>query len=109
MVVELTRKHWTIDEYEKMIEAGVFHEDQRLELIRGEIVEMAPIGLPHEASVRRLTVLLARIFGDTAIVSIQNSLRLPDDTQPQPDVVVLRWRDDFYEGRRPLPQDVLLL
>ncbi len=109
MAVQLTRKQFSIDEYERMIEGGVFDKEDRLELIRGEIVEMAPIGLRHAACVARLTKLFERTVGDVAIVSVQNSIRLPKKSQPQPDVALLRWRDDFYSGRRPTPGDVSLL
>ena len=104
------RRLFTIEEYELMIQAGVFHEDEHIELIRGEIVKMAALGLPHEACVRRLTKLFERRAGDIAIVSVQNSVQLPNSTsQPEPDVVLLTWRDDFYETSRPMPGDVLLI
>jgi hypothetical protein len=72
--VQLVRKQFTVDEYEKMIEAGVFDEDARLEVVRGEILESAPIGLRHSACVARLTMLLARNVGDSAIVWVQNPI-----------------------------------
>lgn len=104
------RRHlFSIAEYERMIEVGVFEEDARIELIRGEIVEMSPINPPHEACVRRLTRLFDRNAGDVAIVSVQCSIRLPDGSQPQPDVAILKWQDDFYADRRVVPDDVLLL
>jgi Uma2 family endonuclease len=107
--VGVKRHLFSIDEYERMIAAGVFEEDARIELVRGEIVDMSPINPPHEACVRRLTKLLERIAGDRAIVSVQCSIRLPRGSQPQPDVAVLKWQDDFYASRRVLADDVLLL
>jgi Uma2 family endonuclease len=109
MAVQLTRKQFSIDEYERMIEGGVFDKEDRLELIRGEIVEMAPIGHRHATCVVRLTKLFERTVGEVAMVSVQNSIRLPNKSQPQPDVALLRWRDDFYSGQRPTPSDVFLL
>ncbi len=104
------RRLFTIDEYEQMIEAGVFDEDEHIELIRGEIVKTAALGELHEACVRRLTKLLERRAGDVAMVSIQNSIRLPvNKSQPQPDAALLRLRDDFYDAHRPLPHDVFLV
>lgn len=99
----------SIDEYEHMIEAGIFSEDERLELIKGEIVKMAAIGIPHEACVRRLSFLLHQLLGKNAHVSVQNCIRLPDNSQPEPDVALLKWRDDFYSSRRPTAEDVFLI
>jgi Uma2 family endonuclease len=80
-------------------------------LIEGEIVRMAPIGIRHEACVRRVSKLLERKVGDVALISVQSSIRLLDNSQPQPDIVLLKWynQDDYYENRRPTPEDVLLL
>jgi len=104
------RRHlFSIDEYERMIAAGVFEEDARIELIRGEIVDMSPINPPHEACVRRLTMFFAKHFGETVIVSVQCSIRLPGGSLPEPDVAILKWQDDFYSARRVMPEDVLLL
>src|SRR6266480_1291154 len=84
----IKRRLFTLEEYERMIEAGVFNEDEHLELIRGEIIEMAPIGLRHTACVARLTMLLARKVGDSAIVWVQNPIQLPDDSEPEPDLAL---------------------
>ena len=103
-------KHWiTADEYERMGETGVFSPDARLELIEGEIYEMSPAGSPHAACVKFLSHLLNRAFGGKLIVSTQDPIRLSDLSEPQPDVALLRWRDDFYRGAHPRPEDVLLV
>ncbi len=110
MAIQLERHLFTLEEYERMVEAGVFDEDARVELIRGEIVEMAPIGLPHAACVARLTKALEKRAGDTAIVWPQNNpIWLLDDSRPEPDVTLLRWREDYYGGKRPTPEDILLV
>src|SRR5262245_60244973 len=109
MALPMPHKLFTIDEYEQMIEAGILHEDDRVELLRGEIVEMAPIGLKHSGCVARLEQLLHEQIGRKAIVWAQNPILLPDDSMPEPDVVLLKWRDDFYTESRPTPEDVLLL
>ncbi|MGH9902636.1 MAG: Uma2 family endonuclease [Pyrinomonadaceae bacterium] len=102
-------KRWiTADEYERMGEAGIFG-DARLELIEGEIYEMSPIGSRHAACVTFLSMFLTRQFGDSLIVITQNPVRLNDFSEPQPDVALLRWRDDFYRRAHPSPADVLLL
>jgi Uma2 family endonuclease len=103
-------KRWiTADEYERMGEAGVFPPDARLELIEGEIFEMSPIGSPHAACVKFLAGLLHRLFGDAFIIGVQDPIRLNDFSEPQPDVALLRWRDDFYRGGHPTPADILLV
>lgn len=92
-----------------MAEAGILHEDDRVELIDGEILELSPIGSRHAACVSRLVTALIRAVGDRAIVGPQNPVRFPSDTEPQPDVALLKPRDDFYASAHPGPEDVLLL
>lgn len=91
-----------------MAQAGILTEDDRVELIEGEIVEMTPIGSRHAAGVARLTALFSRIQ-DRGIVWVQNPIRLAEHSEPQPDVAVLRPRADFYAEAHPGPEDVLLL
>ncbi|MGI8752552.1 MAG: Uma2 family endonuclease [Acidimicrobiales bacterium] len=108
MAIELRRRTWTVDEYHRMAEAGVLREDDRVELIEGEIVEMSPIGSGHARCVNRLTALLVPPAEGHAIVSVQNPVRLSQRSELQPDLSLLRRRDDFYpEG--PTPADVLLV
>jgi Uma2 family endonuclease len=103
-------KHWiSVDEYERMGEAGIFGSDARLELLEGEIYEMSPIGSPHAACVTILHQLLTLKFAGKLIVISQNPIRLNDFSEPQPDVALLRWRDDFYRHAHPTPADVLLV
>ena len=104
---EVTRRRFTVHEYHKMAEAGILHEDDRIELIDGELVEMNAIGTPHFNCVNRLTRLLVREAGDDAIVSIQNPVRLDEYSEPQPDAALIRSRD--YSDSLPMPEDVLLL
>jgi Uma2 family endonuclease len=109
---EITPYQISLEEYERMCEAGVFAPEARIELIRGVIVAMAPIGPEHEASVAYLTNVFVRLVGDAGWVWPQgNGVQLPQSqSRPQPDITVLRRRDDYYRrGTRPMPQDVLLL
>ncbi len=101
----------SLDEYDRMIEAGVFEPEARVELIRGEIVDMPPPGPEHETSVTRLHLLFFEQCRRRAIVWPQgNSIGLPQSTsRPQPDVTILKWRDDLYSGKRPMPEDVILI
>ena len=109
MSAEIARYSFTAEEFERMGEAGIFRQGARLELIEGEIFEMSPIGSLHAACVNFLGRLLNRLFGDSHIVATQNPIHLNDFSEPQPDIALLRWRDDFYRNAHPTPADVLLV
>ncbi len=109
MAVRPLPHRFTVAEYHQMAVGGVFTEDDRVELIAGEVLEMTPIGARHAGCVNRLTRLLVGVLGDRAVVSVQNPLPLGDWSEPQPDVTVLRPRADFYAGGHPQPADVLLV
>ena len=99
---------FTVSDYHKMAEAGILSEEDRVELIEGEIVRMNPIGSRHAACVRRVDALFNGTNLDV-IVSVQSPILLPDLSEPEPDVALLRPRGDFYAGGHPQPGDVLLL
>lgn len=105
----LRRPRLTVAQYHRMGEAGVLAPGQRVELLQGEVVEMAPIGTRHAAVVKRLNQMLTEAAGATAIVSVQDPLHLNDASEPQPDLMLLRPRADFYAQAHPRPADVLLL
>lgn len=107
--VEIKRRRFTVDELLRLAEIGFLGVDERVELIQGEMVEMSPISEGHASSVMRLTWLLSSIFGQRALPNIQNPVQLNDETLVQPDVALLRPREDFYSTRHPGPEDVLLL
>lgn len=109
MTVQLPTRKFTTEQYHLMHEAGVFAEGDRLELINGEIAEMSPIGRKHAACVNRLVTLTTKKLGDRIIVSVQNPIRLVDNSEPQPDLAILKLRDDFYEDSLPTPADILLI
>ena len=109
MAIPLTRRRFTVDEYYRMAEVGIFSEDDRVELIDGAVVDMVPIGAPHAGVIIRLNHLLSRLVGDRAMISPQNPVRLSDYSEPLPDVMLLRPRPDFYTSAHPGPGDVLLL
>lgn len=92
-----------------MGEAGVFPPDARLELIEGELYEMPPIGPAHAGIVKRLNRVFDRQIGDAAIVAVQDPVILDLHSEPQPDLALLRFRDDFYTSAHPHAEDVLLL
>ena len=109
MPVELLRWRFTVKQYHQMAEAGILTEDERVELIRGEIVEMTPIGRRHAACVDRLNEMFILRLAQATIVRVQNPVELDDNSEPQPDLVLLRRRTDFYEAGHPQAEDVLLL
>ena len=109
MPVDITKRLFDVDDYHRMAEAGILSEDDRVELIDGEIVAMTPIGPRHNASVNRANHTLGKIVGDHAIVQVQGSVRLDRFREPQPDLVLLRPQPDFYASRLPGPSDILLI
>ena len=104
-----SRLRFTTEQYHLMHEVGVFQEGDRLELINGEITNMSPIGRKHVACIIRLDKLIQKKLGDRVMVSTQNSIYLDDNSQPQPDLAILKPRDDFYESGLPTPADILLI
>jgi Uma2 family endonuclease len=109
MGVPVLRRRFTTDEYHRMGESGILTEDDRVELIAGEIVEMTPIGSRHQACVDRLNELLTRQMAQGAVIRVQGPIRLGEHSEPQPDLVLLRRRTDFYATSHPGPQDILLV
>ena len=99
----------TTQQYHLMHEAGVFPQGDRLELINGEIKTMSPIGRKHVACIIRLVKLFEKKLGDRFMISAQNSVRLNNHSEPQPDIAILKWRDDFYIEALPTPDDILLI
>jgi Uma2 family endonuclease len=95
--------------YEKMIETGVLTKYDRVELIEGDMIHMAPINPPHSAVTARLNRIFVLSAGDAAIVSPGGSVRLGDYSMPQPDLMLLKPREDYYSGKRPMASDVLLV
>ncbi len=97
------------NDYQRLGAAGVLEPDLRVELIDGEIIEMAPIGSRHWATVARLDYLLKQAAGERAIVAVQLSFRLDDYSEPEPDIALFKRRDDFYAGALTTPSDTLLV
>jgi Uma2 family endonuclease len=108
MPARLLTRRFTVEEYSRMAQAGILTEDDRVELIEGAVVEMAAIGSRHAACVGRLTAVLSAAQTG-GIVWVQNPIRLGEHSEPQPDLVLLRPRPDFYASAHPGPGDVLLL
>ena len=109
MAVQVSRRRFSVGEYYLMAKAGILHEDDRVELIEGEIVEMAAVSSRHAAGVKRLNLLFAPYAGQRFLVGVQDPVRLDEHSEPQPDIALLRLRPDFYANAHPGPEDVLLL
>ena len=110
MTAILRKRRFSFDECYKIGEAGIFAADERLELIAGCIIVREPIGSRHAGTVDRLTRLWTSRIGGRAIVRIRNPVRFAkEDSEVQPDVMLLRPRDDFYSTAHPVSADVLLL
>jgi len=109
MSVQYKKHFFNVDEYYRMAEVGLLSEDDRVELIEGEIVEMSPIGKTHGGTVKRSNRFLNRKLGDSVIVSVQDPVRLNDFSEPQPDLALLKPRKDFYSNSHPEPEDVLVV
>ena len=103
------RHRWTVSEFQRMGETRFLDPKARLELIDGELFEMAPIGSFHAGTVGILTRLLVRRVADAAIVHVQSPIVLGDHSEPQPDLMLLRPDPDDYLSDHPHPRDVLLL
>jgi Uma2 family endonuclease len=110
-VALLTRKRLlTNEEYHHILGAGILAEEERVELIHGEILEMSPIGNRHAACLRRLLRLLTQALAPDVMLDVQNPIHLPrEKSEPQPDLVLLRSREDGYASQPPTAEDILLL
>lgn len=110
MALETAHHRFNLAEYHAMIEHGILTKDDRVELIAGEVVEKMSIGDPHVGCVNFLSRLfMTRLEERAATVTVQQPVAIPPDSEPEPDIMLLRPRADFYRSKRPRPADVLLL
>ena len=103
------KRNFTVDDYYHLADVGILDEDDRIELIDGEIVLMSPINVPHAYCVKAFTREFYMTASEQAVISVQDPIHLNENSEPQPDVVLLRSRDDFYAEAHPTPDDILLL
>jgi Uma2 family endonuclease len=108
MVETVTRYRFTVDEYHRMVEAGILTEDDPVELLYGELVVMAPISIHHAFCVDRLMMVFAALL-PRAHPRVQNPVTLPTESEPEPDFVLARARSRGYADRHPGPSDILLV
>ena len=109
MVIEMTKRRFCVKDFHLMDEAGVFCENDRVELVDGEIVDMAPIGSYHGFSVDALTHIFVRMVPEGIRVRVQGAVQMDESTMFQPDLTILRPREDNYAESNPTPEDVLLI
>src|SRR5262245_53286775 len=105
MQTEAIRRPFTVEEYDRMVEVGILGKEDHVELIEGEIVEMSPIGARHAACVARANALLVPALVGKAIVWPQGPIRLDDYSKPQPDLILLEPRTDYYAGGAPITRN----
>ena len=105
----ITRHRLTVEKYYQMAEAGVFEPNARVELIDGEVIDMAPIGTKHYGTVFRLNRLLVQAVGDLAVVLVQSPVRLGRWNEPEPDLALLKPRADDYTTVLATPADTFLV
>ena len=105
----LSRHKLSAEDYHQMGRAGILAENSRVELVEGELIDMAPIGSLHASVVTTLSMFFARQVGELAIVSTQNPISLPPDSEPQPDIMLLKPQPDRYRNALPTAADVMLL
>ena len=104
----LARRPFTTTEYYKLLETGFFTEDDRVELIDGEIITMSPIGPRHTASVKRLNTFLVRKTFGLALIGVQDPIHLNQYSAPQPDISILKFHADYYASGHPEPENILI-
>jgi Uma2 family endonuclease len=109
MAVEVTRRRFTADEYLRMAETGILSPTDRVELIEGEIVKVSAQGPPHRAAVARATQTMILTLGGRAQVHAQGPARLNLFNVPEPDLMLLRPRSDFYSSFHPAGADIFLI
>ena len=109
MATEISKRLFTVHDYHRMVDAGILSEDDRVELIHGEVLAMSPIGPPHDGAVLRASNSLFPIVGNQAIVGVQGAVGLDQYNEPQPDVYLLRPREDFYTKQHAGPADIFLI
>jgi Uma2 family endonuclease len=102
-------KRFTLDEYHQLGKLGFFHEDDRIELIRGEIIQMVAKGTGHETCLRNLLRELPKLVGDRATLQCQSPIILPQNSEPEPDFTLVKNRPDNYLSAHPSPNDILLV
>jgi Uma2 family endonuclease len=99
---------WSIEDYHQIIATGLLNE-RKVELICGEIIEMSPEGAPHSSYCGEITEYLRKILGDRAKVREAHPITLPNNSEPEPDIAIVKTRSTLYRDRHPYPEDIFWL
>lgn len=109
MAVRIQKRLLSTEEYHLMGQAGIMKEDDRVELINGEIIQMSPIGSNHAGHVKILHAILGERLRTQVVIGVQDPIHLDEFNEPQPDIAVLKPREDFYTKSHPSPAEVFFL
>lgn len=104
----MTRHRFSVEDFHRMVEAGILSQDDRVELLEGEVVELSPVGKRHAYTVNALVDLLSPLR-ERAVLSVQNPLPLPQNTEVYPDLALLKPPRSRYRDRLPEGDDALLV
>ena len=108
-VSRIVPKRFRVEDFRRMTEAGILPEESGWEIVDGYLIDKMSIGSKHASTVKKLNRILTNLVKDNAIVSVQDPIHINDYNEPEPDIALLRPRDDFYAKSHPLPDEVLLL
>ena len=108
-VSRVVPKRFRVEDFRRMTEAGILPEESGWEIIDGYLIDKMSIGSKHASTVKRLNRKLTRLFDDKVIISVQDPIHIDEFNEPEPDIMLLKPREDFYAENHPIPQDVLLL
>jgi Uma2 family endonuclease len=109
LALDVRPHRFSLEQYERMVEVGVLTENDRVELIEGEIIEMVPPSPEHSTVVSRLVRFFIEALGDRVVVRAQDAVRLPPHSEPEPDLALARPPDDRYLRKHPEPHDLFLV
>ena len=109
MTFQLEKRLISVSDYHKMGEAGILTEEDKVELLNGEIIRMSPINNKHSSHVRRITALFYSLINKNATLLIQDPITIPDFSEPEPDITIAKFDSDFYAKKNPLPKDIFIL
>ncbi len=106
--ISLPTYQFSVDAYHRLVEVGILNENDKVELIEGQIIQMTPIKSPHAACVDRLGDLLRILFVKKSIVRSQNPITLGEHSEPEPDLAVVKYKADYYENAHPTPKEIYI-
>lgn len=109
MAIHTPKRRFSVEEYHRLARSGILKEEDKVELVQGEIVEMSPIGPKDASTVTRMVRLLTEIFKDQYLISPQNPIQLGLDSEPEPDIVILKEKADFYATCHPKAEEVIFI